>query len=60
LVGNGDPLAGPLPDAVAHPEFATAIGLVKYGSIFRRRPMASPGWWAKLKAFIKKLMSLGW
>ena len=49
---------GGLVEALEEPEFATAIGLVRFGAINRRKPVAPPGWLARLKAFIKNLFAL--
>jgi cell division ATPase FtsA len=39
------------------PEFATAIGLVKYGSLRQRNPVARPSWWTGFMEFIKALFA---
>ena len=56
-LGHAHAVSG-LASTLDEPEFATAIGLVKYGAIFQRKPVASPGWWARFTEFIKKLLSL--
>jgi hypothetical protein len=46
-------------DALEWPALvAEAIGLIKYGALRQRKPMASPGWLARLKTFIKNLYAL--
>ena len=44
--------------ALNEPEFATAIGLVKYGALFERKAVAPPSRWAGLKGVIAKLLAL--
>jgi len=41
------------------PEFATALGLVKYGSLRERQPVARLGWLASLQKFLGSLVARG-
>jgi len=56
-LGHANAVSG-LASTLDEPEFATAIGLVKYGAIFQRKPVTRMSWWARLKEFIKKLVAL--
>ena len=48
-----------LPETLDKPEFATAIGLVKYGALRECKAMARFSLWATLKAFFRSLLSWG-
>jgi len=56
-IGHANAVSG-LASTLDEPEFATAIGLVKYGTLQRRKPVARLSWWARLKELIKKLIAM--
>ena len=56
-LGRAGDLSG-LATALQTPEFATAIGLVKYGALLQRQPAARLSWWARLWGLIRKLVAL--
>jgi cell division protein FtsA len=55
--GHANAVSG-LASTLDEPEFATAIGLVKYGALHQSKPVARVSWWARLKEFIKRLVAL--
>ena len=55
-VGHTDGISG-LARSLDEPEFATAIGLVKYGSLRQRQPTVRLSWWVSLKELLKRLYS---
>ena len=55
-IGHVSQMSG-LSQALDQPEFATAIGLVKYGALSQRQPAVRLSWWAQLRQFVKKLVS---
>jgi cell division protein FtsA len=44
--------------ALNQPEFATAIGLVKYGALRQSKLAARPSFWARVKEFINMLLAI--
>jgi cell division protein FtsA len=42
--------------ALNQPEFATAIGLVKYGALRRRKPAARLSLWVRITEFVNSLL----
>ena len=56
-IGHVSQMSG-LSQALDQPEFATAIGLVKYGALSQRQPAVRLSWWAQLRQFVKKLVTL--
>jgi cell division protein FtsA len=55
-VGHAGGISG-LARSLDEPEFATAIGLVKYGALRQRQPAARLSWWVRLKELVKHLYS---
>ena len=55
-VGHAGGISG-LAKSLDEPEFATAIGLVKYGSLRQRKPAERLSWWTNLKELVKRLYS---
>jgi uncharacterized membrane protein (DUF4010 family) len=51
-------LNGLLAKSLDEPEFATTIGLVKYGALRQRKPAVRLAWWVRLKELIKRLIVL--
>ena len=56
-IGHAGDISG-MANTLKEPEFATAIGLVKYGALQQRNSLARPSLWAFIKEFIKKLITL--
>jgi cell division protein FtsA len=56
-VGHANNLGG-LVEALQEPEFATAIGLVKYGALRQRKAMVRRSWLNRLKEIIKRLFAM--
>jgi len=57
-VGHANGVSG-LSQTLDEPEFATAIGLVKYGAIQQRQSTANLPWWLRLWDWLKNLLGLG-
>lgn len=57
MMGHADAISG-LAKTLDEPEFATAIGLVKYGALRQRKPATRLSLWARIKELIKKLIGL--
>ena len=55
-VGHANGISG-LAKTLDEPEFATAIGLVKYGALRQRQPALRFSWWASLKEQVIKLIA---
>jgi cell division protein FtsA len=55
-VGHAGGLSG-LARSLDEPEFATAIGLVKYGALRQRKPAIQLSWWVRLKELFGKLIA---
>jgi len=55
-IGHASATSG-LANALDEPEFATAIGLVKYGALRERKPVTRFSWWISLKEFFKRLIA---
>jgi cell division protein FtsA len=55
-VGQTGGVSG-LAKSLDEPEFATAIGLVKYGTLRQRKPMVQLSGWSSLKELVKRLYS---
>jgi cell division protein FtsA len=47
-----------LPKILDEPEFATTIGLVKYGSLRQRHPVGCQSFWSSIRELIRKLIAL--
>ena len=56
-LGHANAVSG-LASTLDEPEFATAIGLVKYGALRQRKPVTQVSWLGQLREFIKKLVAL--
>jgi cell division protein FtsA len=56
-VGHAGGISG-LAKSLDEPEFATAIGLVKYGALRQRKPAVRFSWWGRLKELVKHLIAL--
>jgi cell division protein FtsA len=57
VIGHASAISG-LTKTLDEPEFATAIGLVKYGALQQSKSHAHPTLWSSIKEFIKKLFAL--
>ena len=57
-VGHANGVSG-LSKTLDEPEFATAIGLVKYGAIQQRQSAVNLPWWLRLWEWFKNLTGLG-
>jgi cell division protein FtsA len=55
-VGHAGGISG-LAWSLDEPEFATAIGLVKYGALRQRKSAVQLSWWVRLKELFGKLMA---
>jgi len=56
-VGHAGGISG-LAKSLDEPEFATTIGLVKYGALRQSKPAVRLAWWVRLKELIKRLIVL--
>jgi cell division protein FtsA len=56
-VGHAGGVSG-LARSLDEPEFATAIGLVKYGALRQRKPAVRLSWWVRIKELVKRLIAL--
>ena len=56
-LGHAHAVSG-LASTLDEPEFATAIGLVKYGALCQGKAVARVSWWARLKEFTKNIFRL--
>jgi cell division ATPase FtsA len=56
-IGHANAISG-LAKTLDEPEFATAIGLVKYGAMRQRKPAVRSSMWARIKEFINRLIAL--
>jgi len=57
-VGHANGVSG-LSKTLDEPEFATAIGLVKYGAMQQRQSSANLPWWLRLWVWLKNLTGFG-
>ena len=55
-IGHANAVSG-LAKNLDEPEFATAIGLVKFGSLRERQPEVRFAWWTSFKDFIQRLIA---
>ena len=55
-IGHASSISG-LARSLDEPEFATAIGLVRYGALRQRKPAGQLSWWGRLKELVGKLRS---
>ena len=55
-IGHANAVTG-LAKSLDEPEFATALGLVKYGGLRERQPELRFAWWTSFKDFIQKLIA---